>query len=180
VAPGFGLEKEDSGVINGIAAYQTASGGSIPGQLAQFLTPKYGGTRWFVRYHKARGFKFEDYNNRDSGDDPAFYHSKRWAGRVCGDTPYGVPWKGESDVVFYGQGPSRTEREWVFSPGVPTRDYYQPNQAMGNFPQEAGYYYDILLLPEQRKVRITSNAYGNNETHTDETALEEDLSCPEN
>lgn len=50
--PGVGLEREAHGSIDGYAAYQTAAGSGIPEQVAQFLTPKYGGIAWSVKYHK--------------------------------------------------------------------------------------------------------------------------------
>lgn len=50
--PGVGLERESHGTIDGYAAYQTAEGSGIPEQVAQFLTPKYGGVAWSVTYHK--------------------------------------------------------------------------------------------------------------------------------
>jgi len=50
--PGRGAQVEVTGVVDGIALYQTASGGGITGGIAQFLTPKFGSTRWLVRSHE--------------------------------------------------------------------------------------------------------------------------------
>lgn len=50
--PGIGLEREETGVVTGTAAYQTAEGSGIPEELAQYLTPKQSSTRWSVTYHK--------------------------------------------------------------------------------------------------------------------------------
>jgi hypothetical protein len=50
--PGIGLEHEETGVVDGTAAYQTAADSGIPEEIAQYLTPKQGSTRWSVTYHE--------------------------------------------------------------------------------------------------------------------------------
>lgn len=52
---GQGLEQEVSGVISGVAWYQSKFK-NLYGTLAQLLVPKYGSTRWFVRYHNSCPF----------------------------------------------------------------------------------------------------------------------------
>jgi hypothetical protein len=47
---GQGIETEATGVVSGIAWYQSKFE-NLFGTLAQLLVPKYGSTRWFVRYH---------------------------------------------------------------------------------------------------------------------------------
>ena len=50
--PGIGMEREATGVMDGVALYQTAADSGLSAQLAQFATPKLGGIRWRVTYHK--------------------------------------------------------------------------------------------------------------------------------
>jgi hypothetical protein len=52
--PGYGLEREDTGVADAIASYQSAFGAGLgdPSFWAQFATPKYGGVRWHVTWHE--------------------------------------------------------------------------------------------------------------------------------
>lgn len=52
--PGYGLQQEDTDNADAIADYQSAFGaGLADGSFwAQYITPKYGGVRWFVDYHK--------------------------------------------------------------------------------------------------------------------------------
>jgi hypothetical protein len=50
--PGIGLEREETGIVTGTAAYQTAADSGIPEELAQYLTPKQGSSRWSVTYHE--------------------------------------------------------------------------------------------------------------------------------
>lgn len=48
---GQGILVEDTGVVSGIARYQSKFGNFLGGGIAQFLVPKYGSIRWFVQYH---------------------------------------------------------------------------------------------------------------------------------
>jgi hypothetical protein len=43
---------EESGIMSGTALYQSKFGNYVIGGAAQFLTPKYGSTRWTVEYHR--------------------------------------------------------------------------------------------------------------------------------
>ncbi len=65
LVPGIGLEREESGVLDGTAAYQTAEGSGIPEQIAQVLTPKQGSTRWSVTYHKEPNLTLRLFDQHD-------------------------------------------------------------------------------------------------------------------
>jgi hypothetical protein len=62
---GIGLEKEDTGIVNGTAAYQTAEDSGIPEEIAQYLTPKQGSTRWSVTYHEQPNLTFRMVDHHD-------------------------------------------------------------------------------------------------------------------
>lgn len=50
--PGVGLQLDASGVVDGVAAYQSGAGAGTLGKVAQVLVPKFAGLRWRVTYHK--------------------------------------------------------------------------------------------------------------------------------
>lgn len=62
--PGEGSVIEETGLVEGIALYQSRLRNSI-GTVAQILTPKSGTTRWFVEYHAAR----VTFVNNETSDD---------------------------------------------------------------------------------------------------------------
>jgi len=136
---GFGLEKDKRGVLNGLAAYQSAFG-NIPGALAQFLVPKYAGMAWQVMFHKARGFKFPAVSFSAQFEDASCDYvggicrlRLSLTGRTCGDDPYAQPWEIHQGVTSNEPGGSSEvdeeapvdydyvyyTRRWV--PGPPPR-----------------------------------------------------------
>ena len=55
---GMGFVIEDTGIVTGIARYQSKFS-NLFGRIAQFLTPKQGATRWFVEYHQPPRFRLD-------------------------------------------------------------------------------------------------------------------------
>ena len=77
--PGYGLEREDTGVADAVASYQSAFGAGLgdPSFWAQFATPKYGGVRWHVTWHEPPNLSLrasvaydETYSNQQLGATP--------------------------------------------------------------------------------------------------------------
>lgn len=77
--PGYGLEQEDTGVADAIAEYQAAFGAGLGDASfwAQFATPKYGGVRWHVTWHKQPNLALrmsvaydESYEDQHLGETP--------------------------------------------------------------------------------------------------------------
>jgi hypothetical protein len=178
ILPGVGTKREETGVVNGIALYQSASDGGVTGLVAQLLFPKLGGSRWFVESHRARGFKFDVpvdvcYLECGWGNDLHL----RWSARVCGPDPFGVPWEGHVYALStaYANDPLDADRTWTFSPERATRDDYWPyGPFAGGEPQG---YFEIGILPGS--VKITTNVFAPYPTtQTVEGVLEEDSSCP--
>jgi hypothetical protein len=72
--PGYGIQKEKTGLMTGFALYQSKFGAAIPGLVSQVLFPKYGQTRWFVDYHEQPKLELrlstdynETYTNQSTG-----------------------------------------------------------------------------------------------------------------
>lgn len=65
--PGYGIQVEDTGNADALAAYQSAFGASPLGGSfwAQYMTPKIGGVRWFVTYHKEPNLTFRLVDQHD-------------------------------------------------------------------------------------------------------------------
>lgn len=55
---GQGLKVEATGIVTGIARYQSKFG-NLFGRAAQYLTPKQGASRWFVEYHQPVRYRIE-------------------------------------------------------------------------------------------------------------------------
>jgi hypothetical protein len=72
--PGIGLEKEDTGIVDGTAAYQTAGDSGIPEEIAQYLTPKQGSTRWSVTYHEQPNLTLRMIDRHDE----SFTNQTKW------------------------------------------------------------------------------------------------------
>ncbi|MBA3716834.1 MAG: PD40 domain-containing protein [Actinobacteria bacterium] len=115
---GFGLEKDARGVLNGLAAYQSAFG-NVPGALVQFLVPKYAGMAWHVLFHKARGFKFPTVSFSSQREDESCNYVGgtctiriSLSGHTCGDDPYAQQWEGHQSVISNEPGGS-SELDWV-------------------------------------------------------------------
>lgn len=191
--PGVGRDKQETGLVNGVAAYQ-GLGGNVLGTIAQFLTPKYSGIRWFVHSHNPRGYKI-------------FYRSPRICGsfgnggcveydfvweyelRVCGNEAYGVAWTGKQTYTAYnrstGEETDRAEEpvEVVFQPGQTTTWHDQYNQ--GNPDRRTDF--TILESEDRSLMRVDlyeANAFQRGDEafseyrDTQEVRIEEDLSCP--
>ena len=48
---GKGLEREEMGIVTGVAQYQTAHGNSLVGRIGETVTPLRGSIAWSVRFH---------------------------------------------------------------------------------------------------------------------------------
>ncbi|QEC48756.1 hypothetical protein FSW04_15035 [Baekduia soli] len=65
--PGYGLQQEATDNADAVAAYQSAFGAGLsnPSFWAQYFTPKIGGVRWFVTWHKAPNLTLRFTNQHD-------------------------------------------------------------------------------------------------------------------
>lgn len=93
--PAIGIKRIDTGVISGIALYQSALDSGIAGTVAQFLTPKHDSTRWDVGYHKPKGMRITgSWNwNKDTALSQG-WHDGSIDIHICGTDPYAKPWTG--------------------------------------------------------------------------------------
>lgn len=179
--PGIGIEREDSGVIDGVALYQSAAGGGIAGSIAQFLTPKFGSMRWFVRSHQPRGLKFATphvYPTPPTLEGAVFGYALD--AHICGGSPYAGPWSGTRHKLTSGFAGPFPDKHDTFSDlsltpgqasGVSAYPLYNDsgNRVWGGF--------DVEVLPgppAQARVRISDEF----EVHTYTVPIEEDLGCP--
>jgi hypothetical protein len=101
LVPDIGIEKSDTGVVNGIALYQSALGAGVIGEVAQFIFPKWAGSRWLVTYHRPNGYRVQWTSTRKcftAPEDPCTDTlgnelEVRYDVRVCGSDPY-ARWTG--------------------------------------------------------------------------------------
>lgn len=189
--PGVGIEKEATGVVNGIAAYQ-GLGGNVLGTIAQFLTPKYGGMRWFVRHHAPRGYKITYRSPRICGDVGggcvAYEFVWEYELRVCGSEAYGVPWTGKQVYTVYDErtGAQRERHEEpvevVFQPGQ-TTTWYEPGDE-GDPDRRTDF---TIVESDRSTMRVDlyrANAFRRGDENfaqyrdTQEVRIEEDPTCP--
>lgn len=191
--PGVGTERDKTGVLNGIAAYQ-GLGGNVLGTIAQFVSPKYAGTRWFVLSHNPRGYKISYRSPRicgtfgNNGSCVEYEFVWEYELRVCGSEAYGVPWTGKQTYTAYhassGEQTDHYEEpvEVVFQPGQTTTWHEQYDQG------EPDRRTDFTILESDRStMRVDlyrTNAFKRGDEafseyrDTQEVRIEEDLSCP--
>lgn len=189
--PGVGIEKETTGVLNGIAAYQGLGGNAI-GTIAQFLTPKYGGVRWFVRSHNPRGYKISYRSPRICGSFGGgcveYEFEWQYELRVCGREAYGVAWTGkqiytawntsDGEVTDYSEEPV----EAVFQPGQ-TTTWHEQGDA-GDPDRRTDF---TIFEGDHSVMRVDlhrANAFNRGDEafaeyrDTQDVRIEEDLTCP--
>jgi hypothetical protein len=178
VMPGIGPEIQDSGLVTALAHYQTPFKNTL-GWLVQFVTPKWDSIRWFIDFHRPRGFKFTKLEWElyccDGGRSDLIQGVL--SGRICGDDPYARRWQ--------------IRDEWTeYSPGVPPANQvasyqlqFSPDKATGyggfglvqewrlvtNPPPRMRINFD-LLLQNSPWMRATRNPV--------DAPIEEDASCP--
>lgn len=188
--PGVGLENERSGVVNGIAVYQGLGDNPI-GTIAQFLTPKYGGTRWFVRFHNPRGYKIYYRSppicgSFGGGECLDYQFTWEYELSVCGSQAYGVPWRGRQiyTSTYQGVEDERYEQpvEVVFQPGQTTTWYEEGDE--GDPDRRTDF---TILESDRSMMRVDlyrANAFERGDPNfseyrdTQDVRIEEDLSCP--
>lgn len=190
--PGVGMEQEKTGVVNGVAAYQ-GLGDNVLGTVAQFLTPKYGGMRWFVRFHNPRGYKISYRSPRicgSFGNDGCVGWDFVWEYelRVCGPEAYGVPWKGKQVYTEYdrntGEQTSRWEEpmEISFQPGQ-TTTWHEPGDE-GDRDRRTDF---TIFESDRSTMRVDlhrANAFQRDDPafseyrDTQDVRIQEDTTCP--
>jgi hypothetical protein len=183
--PGVGIEREDNGVIDGVALYQSAAGGGIAGGLAQFLTPKFGSTRWFVRSHQPRGLKFatpHEYPERPPTEGANIGYAVD--AHMCGSAPYSTAWSGTRHTLMTGYAAQFPDKHVTFddlllTPGQPASPSRYPLYSSSGNATLGGFDVEILPgPPAQVRVRTSGSYYGTGPIRTYTVPLEEDLSCP--
>ncbi len=130
--PGVGIEREDTGVIDGVALYQSAAGGGVVGGIAQFLTPKFGSARWFVRSHQPRRLKFampHEYPERPPTEGANIGYSVD--AHMCGSAPYRTAWSGTRHTLMTGYGGQFPDKhvtldDLFLTPGQPASPSHYP------------------------------------------------------
>jgi hypothetical protein len=115
--PGEGWVVEETGVVTGVALYQSRFT-NLLGSYAQYLTPKSGATRWFVRYHEPPGYRVTmtvDYSLSAlyywamSGREGNLHESYDWSGHVEYEfwLPADIVSNSEQSVMHDGSGSGR-------------------------------------------------------------------------
>lgn len=190
--PGVGIEQERTGVVNGLAVYQ-GLGDNVLGTVAQFLTPKYGGTRWFVRFHNPRGYKISYRSPRicgsfGNGGCIGWDFVWEYELRVCGAEAYGVPWKGKQVYTEYDRSTGAQTSRWEepmeisFQPGQ-TTTWYEPGDE-GDRDRRTDF---TIFESDRSSMRVDlyrANAFNRDDPSfseyrdTQDVRIEEDMTCP--
>lgn len=186
--PGVGIEREETGVVNGVALYQSAFGAGIAPEIAQFLTPKYAGARWFVSYHKPRGYRVRYTSTRKCISDSC---TSDWGHElevvydvsVCGPDPYAAEWTGTMDdrEIHYGPGNDPHDEPEQISfrlfPNRPSVVYFSGNEGDNGYRSEF-----MLVEGADTRMRIDTHRevfMGAPYSDRGIVQVEENPSCPE-
>lgn len=190
IVAGAGRERVAAGALQ--PEVSVLSGlGNVPGNINEVLFPFFTTIGFGIGYHEARGFRFSAETPElcftlGSCDEHAFRYTHTYSARVCGPTPYGVPWDGtEITVERIGEEVSSSiERfEFVLRPGETSTTY--PRDAIGRNDQR----FDFRLIEHViDPLMQVDTFYANNfepgsenyrayESHVP-ARVEEDLSCP--
>ena len=190
--PRIGIEKVEQGHIMGIALYQSRFGGGLASTIAQFLTPKSDGTRWFVGFHQPRGYLIEGemrLGNADSETPQQQWRDIRWKLGICGQDPYRGTWVGRLDSTEWNREratgrtgilrQSHRDLAMSFTRGVPTaQGLDQPEAYQSPTYSEI---FSVQLLDEQRAAHV----YGKDDWQDPPTdnqvdvPIRENENCPE-